>query len=54
MFIGIGSTTFRAYSDIDNCTEERERGITINAAHIEYELKNVIIRILIVQVINIC
>jgi len=34
---GIGSTTFKAYSDIDNCTEERERGITINAAHIEYE-----------------
>jgi len=34
---GIGNTTFRAYSDIDNCTEERERGITINAAHIEYE-----------------
>ena len=26
---GIGSTTFKAYSDIDNCTEERERGITI-------------------------
>lgn len=34
---GIGSTSFRGYSDIDNCTEERERGITINAAHIEYE-----------------
>jgi len=34
---GIGSTTFKGYSDIDNCTEERERGITINAAHIEYE-----------------
>lgn len=34
---GIGNTSFRAYSDIDNCTEERERGITINAAHIEYE-----------------
>jgi elongation factor Tu len=34
---GIGSTVFKAYSDIDNCTEERERGITINAAHIEYE-----------------
>lgn len=34
---GIGSTTFRAYSAIDNCTEERERGITINAAHVEYE-----------------
>jgi len=34
---GIGATVFRGYSDIDNCTEERERGITINAAHIEYE-----------------
>jgi len=34
---GIGSTIFKAYSDIDNCTEERERGITINAAHVEYE-----------------
>jgi elongation factor Tu len=34
---GIGNTVFKAYSDIDNCTEERERGITINAAHIEYE-----------------
>lgn len=34
---GIGSTQFKAYSDIDNCTEERERGITINAAHVEYE-----------------
>jgi len=37
---GIGNTSFRAYSDIDNCTEERERGITINAAHIEYETNN--------------
>src|ERR1041385_6032427 len=37
MFNGIGLTTFRAYSDIDNCPEVRERGITINAAHIEYE-----------------
>lgn len=34
---GVGTTLFRAYSDIDNCAEERERGITINAAHIEYE-----------------
>jgi len=34
---GIGVTVFKAYSDIDKCTEERERGITINAAHIEYE-----------------
>lgn len=36
---GIGSTTFKSYADIDNCAEERERGITINAAHIEYESK---------------
>ena len=34
---GIGTTQFKAYSDIDHCLEERERGITINAAHIEYE-----------------
>lgn len=34
---GIGSTVFKAYSDIDNGAEERERGITINAACIEYE-----------------
>jgi elongation factor Tu len=34
---GIGNTLFRAYHDIDNHIEERNRGITINAAHIEYE-----------------
>ena len=34
---GIGSTLFRAYADIDNHVEERARGITINAAHVEYE-----------------
>lgn len=34
---GIGCTVFKAYSDIDNHVEERVRGITINAAHIEYE-----------------
>lgn len=34
---GIGNTIFRGYSDIDNHQEERERGITINAAHVEYE-----------------
>jgi len=34
---GIGNTTFRAYSDIDSHVEERTRGITINAAHVEYE-----------------
>lgn len=34
---GIGTTVFRGYSDIDNHVEERARGITINAAHVEYE-----------------
>jgi elongation factor Tu len=34
---GIGNTQFHSYSDIDNHVEERNRGITINAAHIEYE-----------------
>jgi len=34
---GIGNTIFKAYHDIDNHVEERNRGITINAAHIEYE-----------------
>jgi len=34
---GIGNTIFYAYHDIDNHVEERNRGITINAAHIEYE-----------------
>jgi len=33
----IGSTVFKAYSDIDSNVEERNRGITINASHIEYE-----------------
>ena len=28
---------FRDYADIDKAPEERKRGITINAAHIEYE-----------------
>lgn len=34
---GVGSTVFRGYSDIDSHLEERKRGITINAAHVEYE-----------------
>lgn len=28
---------FTKYDDIDNAPEERARGITINAAHIEYQ-----------------
>jgi elongation factor Tu len=34
---GIGGTSFHDYHDIDSHVEERTRGITINAAHIEYE-----------------
>jgi elongation factor Tu len=29
--------SYRAYDSIDNAPEERERGITINIAHVEYE-----------------
>ncbi len=29
--------SFRAYDSIDNAPEEKERGITINIAHVEYE-----------------
>jgi elongation factor Tu len=30
----------KAYDQIDNAPEERERGITINTAHVEYETEN--------------
>ena len=32
-----GLAKFEAYADIDKAPEERERGITINIAHVEYE-----------------
>ena len=32
-----GSTKVRDFASIDNAPEERERGITINTAHVEYE-----------------
>ena len=32
-----GGATFSAYDQIDNAPEERERGITISTAHVEYE-----------------
>jgi elongation factor Tu len=32
-----GQAEFRAYDSIDNAPEEKERGITINATHVEYE-----------------
>jgi elongation factor Tu len=34
---GVGNTQAADYASIDNAPEERERGITINTAHIEYE-----------------
>jgi elongation factor Tu len=35
-----GQGSFRAFDTIDNAPEERERGITINIAHVEYETEN--------------
>ena len=35
-----GYAQFEAYADIDKAPEERERGITINTAHVEYETDN--------------
>jgi elongation factor Tu len=35
-----GSTAFTEFADIDKAPEERERGITINIAHVEYETEN--------------
>ncbi len=35
-----GGAKFRAYDSIDNAPEEKARGITINASHVEYETPN--------------
>ena len=35
-----GGTEVKAFADIDNAPEERERGITIATAHVEYETEN--------------
>jgi len=35
-----GSGVFKAFDQIDNAPEERERGITIATAHVEYETEN--------------
>jgi len=35
-----GSGTVKRFEDIDNAPEERERGVTINTAHVEYETVN--------------
>jgi elongation factor Tu len=37
---GEGSTSFTAFDEIDKAPEERERGITIAIAHVEYETPN--------------
>ena len=35
-----GKAQFEAYDSIDKAPEEKERGITINTAHVEYETEN--------------
>ncbi|MCF8364729.1 MAG: elongation factor Tu [Bacteroidales bacterium] len=35
-----GLATFASFDSIDNAPEEKERGITINTAHIEYQTEN--------------
>lgn len=35
-----GKAKFKSYTDIDSAPEEKSRGITISAAHIEYETDN--------------
>ena len=35
-----GAGKFKSYAEIDSAPEERERGITINTAHVEYETEN--------------
>jgi len=35
-----GGAIFKDYGDIDGAPEERERGITISTAHVEYETEN--------------
>jgi elongation factor Tu len=35
-----GQATAKKYDDIDGAPEERERGITISTAHVEYETDN--------------
>jgi len=37
---GKGQAVFKAFDQIDNAPEERERGITIATAHVEYETDN--------------
>ncbi|MFT6763550.1 MAG: elongation factor Tu, partial [Candidatus Aldehydirespiratoraceae bacterium] len=36
----VEGSTFTEFANIDNAPEERERGITINVSHVEYETEN--------------
>ncbi len=44
-----GMAKAEAYDQIDAAPEEKERGITINTAHVEYETANVTMHTLTVQ-----
>jgi len=35
-----GNTTVKSFEEIDNAPEEKQRGITINTSHVEYETDN--------------
>src|SRR5216110_3365638 len=37
---GVSGTDVRDFASIDNAPEERQRGITINTSHVEYETEN--------------
>ena len=37
---GMGNTQARDFASIDNAPEERQRGITINTSHVEYQTEN--------------
>ncbi|MCL2766093.1 MAG: GTP-binding protein, partial [Peptococcaceae bacterium] len=36
----VGQASVKKFEEIDNAPEERERGITINTSHVEYETGN--------------
>lgn len=40
MLSDAGGANFKKYEDIDNAPEEKARGITINASHVEYTTAN--------------
>ncbi len=40
MHYGVGADAKKGVSEIDNAPEEKQRGITINTSHVEYETEN--------------